>query len=110
MHKIQSRCFSGLRERAAILTKKGTCRIFPKDPNTSNFRAYGKKAVLKSIRGGGETFGAEFLFIAKKKRPDMGEIKYDALYRRRTPRIDGSIEANLRIMWALVKSAIIYLT
>jgi hypothetical protein len=39
----------------------------------------------------------------------MGEIKYDAPYKRRNPRIGGAIEANLRIMWALAKSAVIYL-
>jgi hypothetical protein len=65
----------------------------------SNFRAYGKKAVLKSIREGCETFGAEVLVIAKKKRLDMGEIKYDAPYKRRNPPIGDAIEANLRIMW-----------
>jgi dolichol-phosphate mannosyltransferase len=75
----------------------------------SNFRAYRKQAIPKSILKGGETFGAEFLVIAKKERLAMGEIKYDPSYRRRNPRIGGTIKANLRIMWALVKSAIIYL-
>jgi len=38
----------------------------------------------------------------------MGEIKYDALDGSKS-RIGGTIEANLRIMWGLAKSAVIYL-
>jgi len=58
---------------------------------------------------GGETFGAEFLVIAKKKGLAIGEIKYEQPHRRKNPRIGGTIRANLRILWALIKSLILYL-
>ena len=58
---------------------------------------------------GGETFGAEFLVIAKKKGLAIGEIKYHPPPRRKNPRIGGTVKANLRIMWALLKSFILYL-
>jgi dolichol-phosphate mannosyltransferase len=75
----------------------------------SNFRAYRKEATSKFVLRGGETFGAEFLVIAKKKRLTISEIKYDSPPRRKKPRIGGTIEANLKIMWALIKSSMIYL-
>jgi dolichol-phosphate mannosyltransferase len=59
---------------------------------------------------GGETFGAEFLVIAKKRGLTIDEIKYDPPPRRKNPRIGGTIKANLRIIWALLKSLIIYLS
>jgi dolichol-phosphate mannosyltransferase len=74
----------------------------------SNFRAY-KREVISSFRlKGGETFGAEFLVIAKKKGFRISEIVYDPPARRNDPRIGGSIRANLRIIWALIKSLTIY--
>jgi dolichol-phosphate mannosyltransferase len=75
----------------------------------SNFRAYRKEIVSEFTMRGGETFGAEFLVIAKKKGLTIGEIKYDPPPRRKSPRIGGKIKANLRIFWALIKSQIIYL-
>ena len=75
----------------------------------SNFRAFRKGTVSEFTLRGGETFGAEFLVIAKKKGLSIGEIKYDPPPRRKNPRIGGTIKANLRISWALIKSLIIYL-
>jgi dolichol-phosphate mannosyltransferase len=75
----------------------------------SNFRAYRKEAVSNFILRGGETFGAEFLVVAKKKGMKIGEVKYDPPPRRRNPRIGGTIKANVRIMWALLKSLALYL-
>jgi len=74
----------------------------------SNFRAFRKEAVPKFNLRGGETFGAEFLVTAKKKGLAIGEIKYDPPSRRRNPRIGGTIKANLRIFWALIKSLALY--
>jgi len=75
----------------------------------SNFRAYRKEIVSEFILKGGETFGAEFLVIAKKKGLRIGEIKYDPPPRRKNPRIGGKIKANLRIIWALLKTLTLYL-
>jgi dolichol-phosphate mannosyltransferase len=76
----------------------------------SNFRAYRKETVSKFKLRDGETFGAEFLVAAKKKGLTIGEILCDPSPRRSNPRIGGTIKANLRILWALIKSQIIYLT
>ena len=51
----------------------------------SNFRAYRKETVSEFNLKGGETFGAEFLVIAKKKGLTIGEIKYDPPPEERTP-------------------------
>lgn len=75
----------------------------------SNFRAYKKETITKFNLRGGETFGAEFLVIAKKKGLTIGEIEYDPPPRRKKPRIGGRIKANLRIIWALLKSLTLYL-
>ena len=75
----------------------------------SNFRAYRKGTVPSFKLRGGETFGGEFLVIAKKKGFKIGEIIYEPPSRRKNPRIGGKIKANLRIIWALMKSLIIYL-
>jgi len=76
----------------------------------SNFRAYRKRTVSSFKLRGGETFGAEFLVIAKKKRYRIGELNYKSPIRRKKPRIGGKIKANLRIIWALLKSLGIYIT
>jgi dolichol-phosphate mannosyltransferase len=75
----------------------------------SNFKAFRKETVSKFNLRGGETFGAEFLVIAKKKGLRIGEIKYNAPPRRKNPRIGSTIKANLRILWALIKSLTLYL-
>ncbi|MFQ6086675.1 MAG: glycosyltransferase [Candidatus Bathyarchaeia archaeon] len=75
----------------------------------SNFRAYKKETISSFKLRGGETFGAEFLVIAKKKGFKIGEILYEPPTRRNDPRIGGKVKANLRITWALIKSLIIYL-
>jgi dolichol-phosphate mannosyltransferase len=64
----------------------------------SNFKAFRKETVSEFKLRGGETFGAEFLVIAKKKGLTMGEIKYGPPPRRRNPRIGGKIKANFRIL------------
>jgi dolichol-phosphate mannosyltransferase len=75
----------------------------------SNFRAFRKETIPKFNLRGGETFGAEFLVIAKRSGLKIGEIMYKPPPRRRNPRIGGKIKANLRIIWALIKSLAIYL-
>ena len=74
----------------------------------SNFRAFRKETISNFTLTGGETFGAEFLVIAKKKGLRIGEIKYFPPPRRKSPRIGGTTKANLRIIWALIKSLILY--
>ncbi|MCJ7559316.1 hypothetical protein MUO79_01695 [Candidatus Bathyarchaeota archaeon] len=75
----------------------------------SNFKAFRKETISNfNLRGGG-TFGAEFLIIAKKKGLTIGELKYNPLPRRKNPRIGGTLKANLRIVWALIKSLTLYL-
>jgi hypothetical protein len=51
----------------------------------SNFRAYKKETISKFNLRGGETFGAEFLVIAKKKGLTIGEINYEPPPRRTEP-------------------------
>ena len=75
----------------------------------SNFRAYKKETIASFKLRGRETFGAEFLVIAKKKGFKIGEIVYEPPTRRKDPRIGGKVKADLRIKWALIKSLIIYL-
>jgi len=57
----------------------------------SNFKAFRKETVSKFNLRGGETFGAEFLVIAKKKGLTIDEIKIDPPQRRTNPRIGGTI-------------------
>lgn len=76
----------------------------------SNYRAYRREVVSRFNLKGGETFGAEFLVIAKKNKLRIGEITYEPPPRRKNPRIGGTFKANLRITWALIKSLGIYLT
>jgi dolichol-phosphate mannosyltransferase len=75
----------------------------------SNFRAFRKEATSKFNLRGGETFGAEFLVIARRKGLTIAEMKYDPPPRRKNPRIGGKSKANLRIIWALLKSLALYL-
>ncbi|MCJ7559526.1 glycosyltransferase, partial [Candidatus Bathyarchaeota archaeon] len=75
----------------------------------SNFKAFRKETIPHFSLRGGETFGAEFLVTAKKKGLSIGEIKIDPPPRRKSPRIGGKIKANSRIIWALIKSLILYL-
>jgi dolichol-phosphate mannosyltransferase len=75
----------------------------------SNFRAYRKEIVSEFNLRGGETFGAEFLVIAKKKGLRIGETKYDPPPRRKNPRIGGTVKASLRILWATLKSLVIFI-
>jgi len=75
----------------------------------SNYRAYKKETIAKSLRGG-ETFGGELLVIAKKNGFSIGEVMYEPPPRRSKPRIGGNIRANLRIIIASLKCFSIWLT
>lgn len=91
------------------LASKTLGKLFGVTDSFSNYRAYRKDVISKFHLKGGETFGAEFLVIAKKNNLRIGEIKYEPPRRRKNPRIGGTIKANVRILWALVKSLLIYL-
>ena len=89
------------------ITSKTLGKVLHVTDTFSNYRAYRKDTVSKFNLKGGETFGAEFLVIAKKKRLRIGKITYDPPPRRRKPRIGGKTKANLRIIWALTKSLVL---
>ena len=76
----------------------------------SNYRAYKKEVISKLIPKKGETFGAEFLVIAKKNHYKIGEFMYEPPPRRINPRIGGTVRANLRIIWALIKCLVLYIS
>lgn len=90
------------------ITSKTLGKIVGVTDTLSNFKAFRKETISKFNLRAGETFGAEFLVIAKKKGLTIGEIKYDAPPRRKNPRIGGTMKANLRILWALIKSLVLY--
>jgi dolichol-phosphate mannosyltransferase len=92
-----------------IITSKTLGKLVGVNDTLSNFKAFKKEVISNFKLKGGETFGAEFLVIAKKRGLRIGELKYDPPPRRKNPRIGGKIKANLRILWALIKSLIIYL-
>ena len=74
------------------LTSKTLGKLLGVTDTLSNFRAFKKVAVSEFNLRGGETFGAEFLVIAKKRGLTIGEIKYDPSPRRKRPRIGGTIK------------------
>ena len=74
----------------------------------SNFRVFKRENVPLFAFRGGETFGAEFLVIAKRNKLRIGEFLYVPPPRRNSPRIGGTLKANLRIFWALAKSLWLY--
>ena len=92
-----------------IITSKTLGKLLGVTDTLSNFKAFRKETITKFDLRGGETFGAEFLVIAKKRGLTIGEIKYDPPPRRKNPRIGGAVKANLRIIWALIKSLTLYL-
>ena len=92
-----------------IIASKTLGKLLGVTDTFSNFKAFRKETISEFNLRGGETFGAEFLVIAKKKGLPIGEIKYYPPPRRKNPRIGGTIKANLRIIWALIKSLILYL-
>jgi dolichol-phosphate mannosyltransferase len=92
-----------------LITSKTLGKLLHVSDTLSNYRAYRKEVIPKFNLKGGETFGAEFLVISKKKGLTIGEIKYNPPPRRRNPRIGGKTKANLRIIWALIKSLALYL-
>jgi dolichol-phosphate mannosyltransferase len=92
-----------------IITSKTLGKLLGVTDTLSNFKAFRKETITKFDLRGGETFGAEFLVIAKKRGLTIGEIKYDPPPRRKNPRIGGAVKANLRIIWALIKSLALYL-
>jgi dolichol-phosphate mannosyltransferase len=91
------------------IASKTLGRLLGVTDTLSNFRAFRKETVSEFNLRCGETFGAEFLVIAKKKGLRISEVKYDPPLRRKNPRIGGTIKANLRIIWALIKSLTLYL-
>jgi len=82
-------------------------RMFGVSDFFSNFRAYKKETIGDALEGG-ETFGGEFLVIAKKRGFRIGELTYEPPLRRSKPRIGGTIRANLRIIVATWKCLLIY--
>ena len=86
------------------ITSKIIGKLFGVTDFFYNYRAYKKEIISKFNLKDGETFGAEFLVIAKKHKLRIGEITYEPPPRRSNPRIGGIVKANLRILWALVKS------
>jgi len=91
------------------LASKTLGKMFGVSDFFSNFRAYKKETIANVNLRAGETFGGEFLVVAKKQGLNIGEVKYKPPPRRCTPRIGGKIKANLRIIAALIKCWIIYL-
>lgn len=91
------------------LASKTLGKIVGVSDSFSNFRAYRKEIIPKLSLKHGETFGAEILVVAKKQGLKIGEIHYAPPPRRKRPRIGGKIKANLRILWASVKTTAIYL-
>ena len=76
----------------------------------SNFRVY-KRDKFKNIKiRMGETFGAELLAYAWKNKMKIGEYIYNPPPRRPNPRIGGKIKANIRAIWALIKTLIYMIT
>jgi dolichol-phosphate mannosyltransferase len=75
----------------------------------SNFRALKRENVPLFVFRAGETFGAEFLIVAKKNKLKISEIMYTPPPRRSKPRIGGTLRANCRIFWALLKSLMLYI-
>lgn len=84
-------------------------KLFGVTDSFSNYRAYKKEVIPLFSLKGGETFGSEFLVIAKKHNLKIGEIMYGPPPRRKIPRIGGVIKANLRIIWASIKSLVLYI-
>jgi len=74
----------------------------------SNFRVYRKEVIEGSSLKDGETFGGELLVVATKKKFRLGEVMYEPPPRRSRPRIGGTLRANLRIAYALLKCIVIY--
>lgn len=90
------------------LASKTLGKLFGVSDSFSNYRAFKKDVVSILNLKGGETFGAEFLVIAKKNKLKIGEVLYEAPPRRANPRIGGTFRANLRILWALVKCLVLF--
>ena len=74
----------------------------------SNFRVYRKIVVEGLCLSSGETFGGELLVRAKKNGFSLCELVYEPPPRRAKPRIGGTLRANIRITYALLKCMIIY--
>jgi dolichol-phosphate mannosyltransferase len=91
------------------LASKTLGRLLGVEDIFSNFRAFRKDVVSQFSLMGGETFGAVFLVVAKKKGMIVGELMYAPPARRRNPRIGGTLKANFRILWALARAFVLYL-
>ena len=92
------------------LASKTLGKIFGVSDFFSNFRAYKKETIANFVLRGGETFGGELLVIAKKNGFKISEAMYEPQPWRNNPRIGGRITANLRIVLALLKCLIIYVS
>jgi dolichol-phosphate mannosyltransferase len=90
-----------------IVASKTLGKLLGVSDTLSNFRAFRKEIIPLFKLRGGETFGAEFLVIAKRKGLTIGEISYEPPPRRKKPRIGGKVKANVRIFWALIKSLVL---
>lgn len=75
----------------------------------SNYRVYRRCLFIDMKPRFKETFGAEILVYAVKKRYRIGEYFYNPPPRRRKPRIGGTVKANVRIMYALIKTLLLTL-
>lgn len=99
------------RPKLPRISEKIFSRIFRKKLGVrdilSNYRAYRKEFVPLITPTKGETFGAEFLIRAKKRRLRIGEFAVEDYPRRMQPRIGNAITANLRIFAALIRSLLI---
>ncbi len=76
----------------------------------SNYRVFKKEFVSELNLKGGETFGGEFIVLAKKNNLKIKDIQYLPPSRRKNPRIGGTLKANMRILWATIKCIAIFLS
>ncbi|WFO75954.1 glycosyltransferase [Desulfurococcaceae archaeon MEX13E-LK6-19] len=76
----------------------------------SNYRVYKRDLFIDMNPRFGETFGAEMLVYAKKRGYRIGEYFYNPPPRRKNPRIGGRVRANIRILYALLKTLLLALS
>lgn len=85
-------------------------RLLGVSDSFSNYRVFKKEFVSQLKLRGGETFGCEFITIAKKNHLKIKDVKYLPPKRRKNPKIGGTIKANMRILWATIKCFAIFLS
>lgn len=84
-------------------------RLLGVSDSFSNYRVFRKEFISKINLRSGETFGCEFIIIAKKNHLKIKDVKYAPPPRRKNPKIGGTIKANLRILWVTIKCFAIFL-